>query len=153
MSTLFYVLLILAPAAILATAYAIIKKRNQGRSIKRSVAVNLATFAVLTVLIAALSVSVFAADDNTASAADASAATTATETVDKFDVLVNVRGGGFTGQAGAVRHGISRALLQADADYRPVLKKAGFLTRDPRMKERKKYGLKAARRAPQFSKR
>ena len=60
---------------------------------------------------------------------------------------------GFTGQAGAVRHGISRALLQADADYRPVLKKAGFLTRDPRMKERKKYGLKAARRAPQFSKR
>ena len=77
----------------------------------------------------------------------------ATETVDKFDVLVNVRGGGFTGQAGAVRHGISRALLQADADYRPVLKKAGFLTRDPRMKERKKYGLKAARRAPQFSKR
>ena len=66
---------------------------------------------------------------------------------------VNVRGGGFTGQAGAVRHGISRALLQADADYRPVLKKAGFLTRDPRMKERKKYGLKAARRAPQFSKR
>ena len=82
MSTLFYVLLILAPAAILATAYAIIKKRNQGRSIKRSVAVNLATFAVLTVLIAALSVSVFAADDNNASAADASAATTATETVD-----------------------------------------------------------------------
>mgnify|MGYP000878238340 CR=1 FL=1 len=77
----------------------------------------------------------------------------ATETVDKFDVLVNVRGGGFTGQAGAIRHGISRALLQADADYRPVLKKAGFLTRDPRMKERKKYGLKAARRAPQFSKR
>ncbi|HIU68227.1 MAG TPA: 30S ribosomal protein S9 [Candidatus Caccomorpha excrementavium] len=76
-----------------------------------------------------------------------------TETADKFDVLVNVRGGGFTGQAGAIRHGISRALLQADADYRPVLKKAGFLTRDPRMKERKKYGLKAARRAPQFSKR
>ena len=71
----------------------------------------------------------------------------------KVVVLVNVRGGGFTGQAGAVRHGISRALLQADADYRPVLKKAGFLTRDPRMKERKKYGLKAARRAPQFSKR
>ena len=70
----------------------------------------------------------------------------ATETVDKFDVLVNVRGGGFTGQAGAIRHGISRALLQADAEYRPVLKKAGFLTRDPRMKERKKYGLKAARR-------
>ena len=77
----------------------------------------------------------------------------ATETSDKFDVLVNVRGGGFSGQAGAIRHGISRALLQADADFRPVLKKAGFLTRDPRMKERKKYGLKAARRAPQFSKR
>ena len=76
-----------------------------------------------------------------------------TETVDKFDVLVNVCGGGFTGQAGAIRHGISRALLQADADYRPALKKAGFLTRDPSMKERKKYGLKAARRAPQFSKR
>ncbi len=76
-----------------------------------------------------------------------------TDTVDKFDVLVTVRGGGFTGQAGAIRHGISRALLQADADYRPALKKAGFLTRDPRMKERKKYGLKAARRAPQFSKR
>lgn len=76
-----------------------------------------------------------------------------TETSDKFDVLVNVRGGGFTGQAGAIRHGISRALLQADSDYRPALKKAGFLTRDPRMKERKKYGLKAARRAPQFSKR
>ena len=74
-----------------------------------------------------------------------------TDTVDKFDVLVNVRGGGYTGQAGAIRHGISRALLQADADYRPALKKAGFLTRDPRMKERKKYGLKAARRAPQFS--
>ena len=71
----------------------------------------------------------------------------------KFDVLVNVHGGGFTGQAGAIRHGISRALLQADNDYRPSLKKAGFLTRDPRMKERKKYGLKAARRAPQFSKR
>ena len=75
------------------------------------------------------------------------------ETVDKFDVLVNVRGGGYTGQAGAIRHGVARALLEADADYRPVLKKAGFLTRDPRMKERKKYGLKAARRAPQFSKR
>ena len=72
----------------------------------------------------------------------------ATETADKFDVLVNVRGGGTTGQAGAIRHGIARALCQADADYRPVLKKAGFLTRDPRMKERKKYGLKAARRAP-----
>jgi small subunit ribosomal protein S9 len=78
---------------------------------------------------------------------------TITDTADKFDVLVNVRGGGFTGQAGAIRHGISRALLHADQDYRPVLKKAGFLTRDPRMKERKKYGLKAARRAPQFSKR
>ena len=78
---------------------------------------------------------------------------TATETADKFDVLVNVRGGGYTGQAGAIRHGIARALLNVDADYRPVLKKAGYLTRDPRMKERKKYGLKAARRAPQFSKR
>jgi len=77
----------------------------------------------------------------------------ATETADKFDVLVNVRGGGYTGQAGAIRHGIARALLNVDADYRPVLKKAGYLTRDPRMKERKKYGLKAARRAPQFSKR
>ena len=77
----------------------------------------------------------------------------ATETSDKFDVLVNVKGGGYTGQAGAIRHGISRALLTVDGDYRPVLKKAGFLTRDTRMKERKKYGLKAARRAPQFSKR
>ena len=77
----------------------------------------------------------------------------ATETVDKYDVLVNVQGGGTTGQAGAIRHGISRALLKADNDFRPTLKKAGFLTRDPRMKERKKYGLKAARRAPQFSKR
>ena len=77
----------------------------------------------------------------------------ATDTTDKFDELVNVYGGGYTGQAGAIRHGISRALLQADADYRPTLKKEGFLTRDPRMKERKKYGLKAARRAPQFSKR
>ncbi|MGL4345564.1 MAG: 30S ribosomal protein S9 [Cellulosilyticaceae bacterium] len=76
-----------------------------------------------------------------------------TETLAKFDVKVNVFGGGMTGQAGAIRHGISRALLQADGDFRPVLKKAGFLTRDPRMKERKKYGLKAARRAPQFSKR
>ena len=76
-----------------------------------------------------------------------------TENQDKFDVLVNVKGGGFTGQAGAIRHGITRALMQADSDYRPVLKKAGFVTRDPRMKERKKYGLKAARRAPQFSKR
>ena len=77
----------------------------------------------------------------------------ATETADKFDVLVTVRGGGYTGQAGAIRHGIARALLNVDADYRPILKSAGFLTRDPRMKERKKYGLKAARRAPQFSKR
>ena len=77
----------------------------------------------------------------------------AIDTTDKFDVRVTVKGGGYTGQAGAVRHGISRALLQADADYRPTLKQAGFLTRDPRMKERKKYGLKAARRAPQFSKR
>ena len=77
----------------------------------------------------------------------------ATDTNEKFDVIVNVHGGGYTGQAGAIRHGISRALLQADADYRPALKKAGYLTRDPRMKERKKYGLKAARRAPQFSKR
>ena len=77
----------------------------------------------------------------------------ATENADKYDVLVNVTGGGYTGQAGATRHGISRALLQVDAEYRPVLKKEGFLTRDPRMKERKKYGLKAARRAPQFSKR
>ncbi|MCI5958317.1 MAG: 30S ribosomal protein S9 [Lachnospiraceae bacterium] len=77
----------------------------------------------------------------------------ATETADKFDILVNVKGGGYTGQAGAIRHGIARALLTVDADYRPTLKKAGYLTRDPRMKERKKYGLKAARRAPQFSKR
>ena len=77
----------------------------------------------------------------------------ATDNVDKFDVKVTVRGGGTTGQAGAIRHGIARALLQVDTDYRPTLKKAGFLTRDPRMKERKKYGLKAARRAPQFSKR
>ena len=77
----------------------------------------------------------------------------ATETVDKFDVIVTVKGGGYTGQAGAIRHGIARALLQVDGEYRPVLKAAGFLTRDPRMKERKKYGLKAARRAPQFSKR
>ena len=76
-----------------------------------------------------------------------------TNTTDKYDVIVNVHGGGYTGQAGAIRHGISRALLQADADFRPALKKEGFLTRDPRMKERKKYGLKAARRAPQFSKR
>ena len=77
----------------------------------------------------------------------------ATTTLDKFDVLVNVHGGGYTGQAGAIRHGISRALLQADGEFRPTLKSAGYLTRDPRMKERKKYGLKAARRAPQFSKR
>lgn len=77
----------------------------------------------------------------------------ALESADKFDVMVNVKGGGYTGQAGAIRHGIARALLQVDDEYRPVLKKAGFLTRDPRMKERKKYGLKAARRAPQFSKR
>lgn len=76
-----------------------------------------------------------------------------TSTIAKFDVLVNVKGGGTTGQAGAIRHGISRALVEADSDLRPSLKKAGFLTRDPRMKERKKYGLKAARRAPQFSKR
>ena len=77
----------------------------------------------------------------------------ATEAADKYDVKVNVKGGGYTGQAGSIRHGIARALLQVDADYRPVLKKAGYLTRDPRMKERKKYGLKGARRAPQFSKR
>ena len=77
----------------------------------------------------------------------------ATDNVDKFDVKVTVRGGGTTGQAGAIRHGIARALLTVDNDFRPVLKKAGYLTRDPRMKERKKYGLKAARRAPQFSKR
>lgn len=76
-----------------------------------------------------------------------------TDTEEKFDIMVNVRGGGFTGQAGAIRHGIARALLQVDSEYRPALKKAGYLTRDPRMKERKKYGLKAARRAPQFSKR
>ena len=77
----------------------------------------------------------------------------ATDNVDKFDVKVTVRGGGTTGQAGAIRHGLARALCKADADNRPALKKAGFLTRDPRMKERKKYGLKGARRAPQFSKR
>ncbi len=76
-----------------------------------------------------------------------------TDTLDKFDIVVNVVGGGVSGQAGAIRHGISRALLQYDENLRPALKKAGFLTRDPRMKERKKYGLKAARRAPQFSKR
>ncbi len=76
-----------------------------------------------------------------------------TGTNGKFDIIVNVKGGGTTGQAGAIRHGISRALLEADEDFRTPLKRAGFLTRDPRMKERKKYGLKAARRAPQFSKR
>ena len=76
-----------------------------------------------------------------------------TETTEKYDVIATVRGGGFTGQAGAIRHGISRALLEVDGELRPALKKAGFLTRDPRMKERKKYGLKGARRAPQFSKR
>ena len=76
-----------------------------------------------------------------------------TETKDQFDIKINVYGGGYTGQAGAMRHGIARALLEASADYRPVLNKAGFLTRDSRMKERKKYGLKGARRAPQFSKR
>ena len=76
-----------------------------------------------------------------------------TGTKDKFDVLVNVHGGGFTGQAGAIRHGIARALVKSDEALKPELKKAGFLTRDPRMKERKKYGLKKARRAPQFSKR
>ena len=76
-----------------------------------------------------------------------------TETLGKFDIVANVKGGGFSGQAGAIRHGVARALLTADENYKPLLKKAGFLTRDPRMKERKKYGLKAARRAPQFSKR
>ena len=75
----------------------------------------------------------------------------ATNMADKFDVIVNVKGGGFTGQAGAIRHGIARALNKYDLDLRPTLKKAGYLTRDPRMKERKKYGLKKARRAPQFS--
>ncbi len=77
----------------------------------------------------------------------------ATEADGKYDVIVTVKGGGFTGQAGAIRHGIARALLEVDPEYRPILKKEGYLTRDPRMKERKKYGLKAARRAPQFSKR
>ena len=75
------------------------------------------------------------------------------EATDRFDVLVNVHGGGTTGQAGAIRHGISRALVKSDEELKPALKKAGFLTRDPRMVERKKYGLKGARRAPQFSKR
>ena len=78
---------------------------------------------------------------------------TATNTTDKYDVICKVSGGGFTGQAGAIRLGIARALLEANGEYRPVLKSAGFLTRDPRMKERKKYGLKKARKAPQFSKR
>ncbi len=77
----------------------------------------------------------------------------ATETEGRFDVIAKVEGGGFSGQAGAIRHGIARALLQAEGEYRPVLKKNGYLTRDPRMKERKKCGLKKARRAPQFSKR
>ena len=77
----------------------------------------------------------------------------ATETLGSYDILVNVNGGGYTGQAGAIRHGIARALLQADPEFRPTLKRAGLLTRDARMKERKKYGLKGARRAPQFSKR
>ena len=78
---------------------------------------------------------------------------TATNTLDKYDIICKVEGGGFTGQAGAIRHGIARALLEANSEYRPTLKTAGFLTRDPRMKERKKYGLKKARKAPQFSKR
>ena len=77
----------------------------------------------------------------------------ATDSLGKYDIMISVHGGGTTGQAGAIRHGIARALLKADPEFRPILKKAGFLTRDPRMKERKKYGLKAARRAPQFSKR
>ena len=76
-----------------------------------------------------------------------------TDTIGKFDIVCTVTGGGISGQAGAIRHGLAKALLQVDETYRPALKKAGFLTRDPRMKERKKYGLKAARRAPQFSKR
>ena len=78
---------------------------------------------------------------------------TATNTVSKYDVICIVQGGGYTGQAGAIRHGIARALVEANAEFRPVLKSNGFLTRDPRMKERKKYGLKKARKAPQFSKR
>jgi len=77
----------------------------------------------------------------------------ATDTLNSYDVLVTVHGGGYTGQAGAIRHGIARSLLKVEPEFRSTLKKAGFLTRDPRMKERKKYGLKAARRAPQFSKR
>ena len=76
-----------------------------------------------------------------------------TKTEGRFDVICTVKGGGISGQAGAIRHGVARALISADESYRPALKAAGFLTRDPRMKERKKYGLKAARRAPQFSKR
>ena len=78
---------------------------------------------------------------------------TVTNTTDKYDVICSVQGGGFTGQAGAIRHGIARALNEANSEYRPALKTNGFLTRDPRMKERKKYGLKKARKAPQFSKR
>ena len=77
----------------------------------------------------------------------------ATNTLDKYDVITTVKGGGFTGQAGAIRHGIARALLEANEEFRPTLKASGYLTRDPRMKERKKYGLKKARKAPQFSKR
>ena len=78
---------------------------------------------------------------------------TATNTVSKYDIVCKVQGGGYTGQAGAIRHGIARALVEANSEYRPILKANGFLTRDPRMKERKKYGLKKARKAPQFSKR
>ena len=78
---------------------------------------------------------------------------TLTETAARYDVIANVRGGGYTGQAGAIRHGIARALVKANEELKPAIKKAGYLTRDPRMKERKKYGLKAARKAPQFSKR
>lgn len=78
---------------------------------------------------------------------------TVTNTLDKYDIIAKVIGGGISGQAGAIRHGIARALLEANSEYRPILKSSGFLTRDPRMKERKKYGLKKARKAPQFSKR
>ena len=78
---------------------------------------------------------------------------TATNTVSKYDIICRVQGGGYTGQAGAIRHGIARALVEANSEYKPALKSNGFLTRDPRMKERKKYGLKKARKAPQFSKR
>ena len=78
---------------------------------------------------------------------------TVTNTTAKYDVIATVKGGGFTGQAGAIRHGLARALNEANSEYRPILKQNGFLTRDPRMKERKKYGLKKARKAPQFSKR